>query len=91
MSYGTDRHRSVVISPLEGFQDTGVRALLHQVARGEVPREKQEWNDGNDEPGLRASAYLAIAKQGDRDVKTEVESLLPQVPRALIEPLWKSV
>jgi hypothetical protein len=81
LNHGRSENRSSVIPHLERLRDGGPRALLRQIARGEVPKESQPWNHSEYEPGLRADAYLALAKQGDLQIKTEIEDLLPKVPQ----------
>jgi hypothetical protein len=81
LSHGREWNRSAVIPPLETLGDARSRALLWQVAHNEIPRESQPWTSSQEELGLRADAYLALAKLGDRGVKDEVERLLPGVPK----------
>lgn len=80
LKHGRAENRSAVIPCLERLGGAAPRALLRRIARGELPEENQPWNQSEYEPGLRTNAYLALAKQGDKEVKGEIEELLPRVP-----------
>ena len=80
LEYGDDCNKWSIVRRLGKLNDRNIRALLRQIARGEIAKEVTPWTTGNHEPGLRGTAYVGLARQGDESIREEVTKLLAEVP-----------
>jgi hypothetical protein len=74
LEHGDSQNWSILMRRLCELQDAKITDLLRQIAQGKVGKEVKSDEDG--EPGIRASAYVALAMRGAADAKPEIEKLL---------------
>jgi len=76
LTQGTDHNKPMVLRMLARTEHKGVVPLLRGIARGEIGKEPTDEEQWDQEPGLKESAYLALANRGDESIREEVQVLL---------------
>jgi hypothetical protein len=72
-----DDQKPFAILDLNEFKNQAVDEFLTKIAEGEVGKEVAKKEDAwNDEPGIRATAYLALASRGNRNFEDVAKSLM---------------
>lgn len=75
---GLDSNKSIALRALAEFKDPQVQGFLREVCQGKVGKEIEYAGGGSQEPGIRTSAALILAQQGDATIKEAVEQRLKQ-------------
>ncbi len=76
LTEGTDHNKPMVLRILSMTPHEAVVPLLREIARGEIGKEPKVEEQWDQEPGLKVSAYLALAHKGDESIQEEVQALL---------------
>lgn len=78
MNHGDDANKQAAIRTLGRSEYAGAITLLRRIARGEIGVEPDLAEQRDEEPGLRASAYLALAMKGDEAVRKDIKDALAE-------------
>lgn len=76
LTEGIDDNKSMVLGILSVTPHEGVVPLLRGIASGDIGKEPKIEDQWDQEPGLKVSAYLALAHKGDESIQEEVQALL---------------